>query len=375
MKILTVSHYFESNGAGIEIVAAQIRKQLQKRGASVRWLAAICQNNVNNSKPSDEACVGIPMWDITRETSDMAWPIPPPTWITTFQREVKYADLIHLHEPFYPSSQICLWLAVCLRKPVVVTQHIADMPLAGFRSLAMALANLLLARPAHALARHVVFISERSRQFYLNSVRGKDIVIFNGCDTSIFYPIENSKRASLRNRLDLSPNRPVVLYVGRFIEKKGLHLLHKIAKRHDSLTFVFIGKGPIHPSTWNLSNVRVCQPLNHKELSHYYQAADVGILPAVGEGFPLVVQEALCCGLPMVVSNEIADACPDLRNEFLCAGPGGLQSGCVLCQYLYNPFSELDRFNLANKVAPRWSWDRCGESYYNLFEKILHKTK
>ncbi|MFZ4779700.1 MAG: glycosyltransferase, partial [Terrimicrobiaceae bacterium] len=195
MNILTVSHYFNSNGAGVEIVAGLIRAQLQKRGCNVRWLAARVDNGVSYSYPPDKDCVAIPMWDGIRAATDLAWPIPPPSSFGEFHREVEHADIIHLHEPFYPACQMAFWLAMLSHKPLVITQHIADMPVAGFmRRNAVTLANLLLTRPAHRLAKSVVFVSERSRRLFYTSAKGKDALIYNGCDTFLLHCVKDAER-------------------------------------------------------------------------------------------------------------------------------------------------------------------------------------
>jgi glycosyltransferase involved in cell wall biosynthesis len=51
-----------------------------------------------------------------------------------------------------------------------------------------------------------------------------------------------------------------------------------------------------------------------------YQASDLFVLPSKGEGFPLVIQEALDCGLPLVCRAETAGADAAV-SAFLSAVP------------------------------------------------------
>lgn len=337
----------------------------------MRWIAADASNQVTRSKPSDSDCVAISMWDGIRVASDLAWPIPSPFSLGVFWREVKRADVIHLHEPFYPACQIAYWFAIIQRKPVVITQHIADMPVAGrLRKQAVALANFFFTRPAHAGAAKVVFYSARSRAFFESSCRRKDILIHNGCDTEVFQYGGEDDAVAARRQLQISHGIPVVLFVGRFIEKKGVRILKKIAEKNPSIHFLFVGLGPLNPALWNLPNVTVVPPRAHNKLAVYYRSADLLLLPAVGEGFPLVVQEAMCSGLPCLVSNEIAEACPDLAEDFLLAGSGGKDTDEALTMYLMNPMDWEDRKKISERARKLWSWEHCGSQYLDIFRSI-----
>ena len=64
------------------------------------------------------------------------------------------------------------------------------------------------------------------------------------------------------------------------------------------------------PADGDSATVRLAGRLPPQEIVGEYQAADLLVLPSVGEGFPLVVQEALACGTPVLVSRDVAQAFP-----------------------------------------------------------------
>jgi glycosyltransferase involved in cell wall biosynthesis len=99
-----------------------------------------------------------------------------------------------------------------------------------------------------------------------------------------------------------------VLFVGRFVEKKGLHIFFRMVRLRPDVVWAFAGWGPQNPRDWGLQNVVVFSDLIGPSMARLYQASDVFVLPSKGEGFPLVVQEALACGLPVVCSAETAGA-------------------------------------------------------------------
>ena len=102
----------------------------------------------------------------------------------------------------------------------------------------------------------------------------------------------------------------IVSFVGRFVEKKGLHIIERLARARPDLTWALAGWGPIDPLAWGLPNVHVFAGLQGPSLVPFYQASDAFVLPSTGEGLPLVMQEALACGMPVICGAESAAADP-----------------------------------------------------------------
>src|SRR5205823_13161493 len=163
------------------------------------------------------------------------------------------------------------------RKPVVVTQHIATVPYRNhlLRGL-MHLMNRLVARPMIGAASGVVFISEATaRAFQTVTFRRPPRFIFNGVDTELFCPaIGAAEKVAARHHFGLPLDRPVALFVGRFVEKKGLNILRMAAQMDRDTLWAFAGWGPIDPGKWGLPNVRVFSGLSEGSLAPLYRASD-----------------------------------------------------------------------------------------------------
>ena len=124
-------------------------------------------------------------------------------------------------------------------------------------------------------------------------------------DLMRFRRLDNPK---LRKKLKID-EKFNVLFVGRFIRKKGVRVLIDVAKKMPGINFLFIGVGPdekyITDQSKLFSNIIKIGMIPNKELYNYYNIADVFCIPSqYEEGFGRVVMEAVACGLPVIGSNK-----------------------------------------------------------------------
>lgn len=307
MRLLTVTHFYETHGGGIERVAGHLNRQLAALGHDTVWAAS-----QGDAPPGPDTAEAVPLRciNVIERATGLPMPIPGPASLRRLQRAVEGSDAVIVHDALYATSIAALRAARRAGKPVLLVQHIAGIP---FRSAllrgTMQLANRLVTRPMLGAADQVVFISETTAgQFAKVRARRSPLILFNGVDTGIFRPAFPGERDAARATLGLPTDRPLALFVGRFVEKKGLEVVRALAARRPGVRFVFAGSGPIDPGSWGLANVDVRQGLSGEALAALYRACDLFVLPSVGEGYPLVIQEALATGLPVLCGAESAAA-------------------------------------------------------------------
>lgn len=379
MKLLMATHYFESHRGGIEIVAGRLARELHGLGVDVTWLATGAA-----PPPADFAAFGraqpVAAWNITERRLGLPLPIPGPGAIAAILRAVKAADSVLLHDSLYPTNIAAMLAARWHGKPVVITQHIAAVPYSSrLLNFLMCSANALVTRPMLSSAAQVVFISETvAAHFKGGAFRAPPRLIFNGVDTALYTPpAREFDRAAARRAHGLPAEAAVALFVGRFVEKKGLHLIERVARRLPRVTFALAGWGPIDPAAWGLPNVRVLPGLAGASLVPLYQSSDVLLLPSIGEGWPLVIQEALACGLPVICGEETAGADPEatslvhgvpiLADHEATATALAGRLGQLLA---HGPASETERRVRSDFAAQRYSWTVAARAYFGILERL-----
>lgn len=294
-------------------------------------------------------------------------------------QSIHSADVIHLHDYLYMGNLAAFFFARMSRKTVVITQHIGFIPYNNplFRLL-LSLLNRTLGRVILQRADQVVFYSEVVQKYFSQKTRFRHqpLMIPNGVDTSVFFPTEEQQRKTIRQELELPVEKPVFLFVGRFVEKKGLPILGQLALRFNSVHWAFAGWGPLDPESWVLPNVTVFRDRRGPQLTPLYQAADLLVLPSKGEGFPVVIQEAMACGTPVMVGSETAQAYSAVKHLMFSED---VEAADTVERWSSKIEELLQDTSVLTKVRPivaeftqkHWSWHNCAQQYYQIFKKLM----
>jgi glycosyltransferase involved in cell wall biosynthesis len=138
------------------------------------------------------------------------------------------------------------------------------------------------------------------------------------------------ERTQVRKKLGFPADIPVVLYASKLVERKHPHTLMRaigqLQRANVAVGLCLIGSGPMEnelralAKTLRLQHTVFLGFLNQSELPQAYAASDIFVLAAESEPWGLVVNEVMCAGLPIVVSEELGCA-PDLVRP----GENGLQ--------------------------------------------------
>jgi glycosyltransferase involved in cell wall biosynthesis len=167
--------------------------------------------------------------------------------------------------------------------------------------------------------------------------------------------------------------RPVVLYVGRFVELKGVRLLlgavATLQKAGHQFSLVLVGEGrekqalEEHAAELGLQNVHFQPAQLPEKMPSIYRSADLLVFPTLQDVWGFVANEAVLCGVPVLCSKYAGCAAelfpaenifsPDDAGEFVeklgaaiagrlpKADPTRLKTTEYLCRELID---ELKRF-------------------------------
>jgi glycosyltransferase involved in cell wall biosynthesis len=124
-------------------------------------------------------------------------------------------------------------------------------------------------------------------------------------------------RAAERNKLGLGEDEIVILFCAKLQPwKRPMDLLRAFAKAQiPGAKLIFVGEGPLRmeleAEARNLGIGEYASFLgfvNQSRLPVFYKLVDLMILPSTYEPFAVVVNEAMCCGCPVMASDQVGAA-------------------------------------------------------------------
>ncbi|MBI2165013.1 MAG: glycosyltransferase family 4 protein [Chloroflexi bacterium] len=126
------------------------------------------------------------------------------------------------------------------------------------------------------------------------------------------------QKAALRAELGIPDESVVVLFSGKLIpRKRPMDLLQAFASlgKGQAKALVLAGDGELRPlleryvREKSIESVYFAGFVNQSGLSRFYAMADLLVLPSSFEQWGLVLNEAMCFGLPVIASDRVSAAC------------------------------------------------------------------
>lgn len=203
---------------------------------------------------------------------------------------------------------------------------------------------------SNSIADATVFISNWVANYYIENGFNKPYnIIYNGCDTDIYYP---EKEKELGEKINLITHH----WSNNWM--KGFDIyneLDKILDERDDFTLTYIGR---YYEGYKPRNIKLIPPLYGQKLGNELRKYDIYVTASRWEACGMHHIEGACCGLPILYHREgggINESCKNYGIEYY-----DIES-------LFNGLDKIKKsyFDYRNMIPHDFlSIKRCCEEYY-----------
>jgi glycosyltransferase involved in cell wall biosynthesis len=188
-----------------------------------------------------------------------------------------------------------------------------------------------------------------------------------------------------KQELGIPENHAVILFAGKFEDKKRpLDLLQAFIKNNlDHVSLLFVGAGILENELKYQAtagkNIYFAPFQNQSLMPRTYAIADLVVLPSYGsqETWGLVINEAMCLGRPIIVSDNVGCA-----QDLVHSGKNGLifPAGNVLAlsQSMLEAFSDRNRLQEWGKeslsIISNYTYIQATQGLYQATDYILKQS-
>jgi glycosyltransferase involved in cell wall biosynthesis len=382
-KICLVTHFFPPHIGGIEKVAEEQCKRLSKLGYQVSVLTS------KTHKQNEHCMEGIRVFPYPvlslAERVGLPYPVPLFKAYRIFTEVIRKCDIVHVHGHPYISSYLACKIAKKYKKPLILTQHNTFIDFQSWLNIVENLNDWVVGSMVLRDADRVITVSRKTMEYVLKlgADKSKTSVMYNGVDQNFFYPMNKKKS---RDKLCLPENKMLILTVRRLVYKNGLDTLIESAsllvRNRPNLLFIVIGNGPDRKFITNRirqlginDNVRLAGFVPEELLPLYYNAADYFVIPSSsGEGLPMVLLEAMACGLPVIATTVggTPEIIKDMINGALVP-PRNQEALAQAISKLLSLKKESQAIRIENRktVEANFTWDKNMRQLIEIYEEFL----
>lgn len=163
-----------------------------------------------------------------------------------------------------------------------------------------------------------------------------------------------------RTKMNIFSDDFVILYVGRFSEEKSPMLLLKAYQKisNSRKKLFLVGDGPLRKELENyvasekLTGVEFFGFQPKESLFNFYNTADVLVMPSKRETWGIVVNEAMCFGLPIIASDRVGVAVDLVKhdvNGFIFTSENSVELSRALEKMMNLPKETFEEFGKKSK--------------------------
>lgn len=301
-RILCIANFFREHGGGVEQMAHNLAQELEKFPDCEVVLAA--HGSPASKAHEEEAYTRLPIRANNTFEKHFGLPLllPHPADLAKLRREAKKADAVLVHDCVYLTHLFALQI-LPPDTPAIVIKHTGEV---HFSSTA---ARKLFAFLNRKIFPH--FLRKSAAMVFVTQTKSDNFPAVKGLPSHV---ITNGIPSQLFKAPDAKRSEEL-LFVGRFVAKKGTAIIHEMAKIMPERQFTLAGFGPIDPREWGLDNVTCHWRPAPAEIAALYRRAHALVLPGETEGTPLVALEALCCETPVVIGQTGQSPDPELSSQ------------------------------------------------------------
>lgn len=267
--------------------------------------------------------------------------------------------------------------------PHICTIHGSDINIAPFQNKL----DRILTKYALRRCDRIITVSKKLKEKIL-SIENKlsnITIIYNGAAPKEFRHIHKDKA---RRMLEITKQNKIILYIGNLIAIKGINNLikafAKLLKNYDkkeSMTLFLIGNGDERENLTNLAKtlhveneILFLGAKPHNEIPLWLNAADIFVLPSLSEGFPLVIPEAMMCGVPIVATDVggISEAIIN-KNTGLLIKPNDVDAiSEAISLYLKDEQFTQDIIRRAKSFSNEFTWESNANNTLLAYKTLLN---
>jgi glycosyltransferase involved in cell wall biosynthesis len=178
------------------------------------------------------------------------------------------------------------------------------------------------------------------------------------------------EREKMRGALSIGPGQTVFVFSAKLVERKDpMTLLRAYERMHerDRAVVLFVGDGELrepletYAREHALGGVRFAGFINQRDLPKYYALSDVFVLPSTYEPRGAVINEAMACGLSVIVTDRcgsIGDIVLDGENAFVYPAGDAAALAEAMTRLVNEPALRERMAQRSSEIIDTWTFGR-----------------